>query len=170
VNAPIPGSFQLEHVLHDDYAVRIGHLPEGAYVADITYAGLSILNKPLRTGSAMGQAGLRIVLGRDGGRIAVEVADKDGDPVSQATVVIALKEARSEAEFAAALVSGQTDQTGKYLSGAIAPGEYLVMAINSRLDYSPETIGRLWRARASADEIDLAPGQTALVRLEGGTR
>jgi hypothetical protein len=164
--AKVPGPFRMDHVLVDEYAVLVRNLPKGSYLKDVTYGGLSILNKAMKIGTAVGQAELRIVLGRDGGLVTAEVSDDEGKPIPQVTVLIAPAEARSEAEFAAAITAGLTDQTGVFLTGALAPRKYFALAIGSRLDYSPETIGRLFRARIKAKEVEVGAGQTVQVKLE----
>ncbi len=162
----VPGPFRIDHVLVNEYAVLVHNLPKGAYLKDVTYGGLTVLNKPLRIGTAVGEAEMRIVLGRDGGLVTVQVSDDEGKPIPQVTVLVAPTEARSEAEFAAAITAGLTDQTGVFRTGALAPGKYLALAIGSRLDYSPETIGRLFRARIKAKEVEVGAGQMAQVKLE----
>jgi hypothetical protein len=150
----------------DEYAVLVRNLPKGAYLKDVTYGGLSVLNRLLKIGTAVGQAELRIVLGRDGGSVTAQLSDDEGKPIPQITVLIAPAEARSEAEFAAAITAGLTDQTGVFRTGALAPGKYLALAIGSRLDYSPETIGRLFRARIKAKEVEVGPSQMVQVKIE----
>jgi hypothetical protein len=164
VAAAIPGPFRFESVILDDYYWRVTGLPRGAYLKDATYGGLGIVNKPLRMGSAMGNAALHIVIGREGGFVAARVSDKDSNPVAQATVIVAPDGVRSEAEFAEAMTVGQTDQTGIFNTAALAPGKYFVWT-SGAMDYTPETIGRLFRARTKAKEVEIGPDRTVQVTL-----
>jgi 5-hydroxyisourate hydrolase-like protein (transthyretin family) len=161
----IPGEFSYPWVLLDEYLLRFRDLPEGLYVKDITYAGTSILRCPLRAGSAIGNATLRITLARDGGVVNAKVADKDGNPVPGSYVLIAPVEANTEAALAAALITGQTDQKGAYTTSALAPGKYYVMASTTPTDMSPECIGKLFQARSRAQEVVLGPNANVTVTL-----
>jgi hypothetical protein len=80
--------------------------------------------------------------------------------------------AASEADLAASMQSGATDQNGTWTSAALPPGKYFALAGPAAVDKSPESIGKLWRARTRAQEIELQPNLTARVSLEvkGGAR
>jgi hypothetical protein len=159
----IPGQFTFEGILTGDYSVRVNGVPSGAYLQDVTYAGRNIRYEALRVGSAMGNATLRIVLARGGGEVAAKVTDEDGRPVADAHVVLWPASAISEAEVAAALVSGQTDQAGDWSSASLQPGKYYVVAASRAVDRSPESIGALWRARQSAAEVNVTAEKTVPV-------
>jgi hypothetical protein len=166
----IPGEFLFPSVMLDDYLVQAdGALPTGVYVKDILYAATSVKNVPFRVGSALGNVDLRIVIARDGGGLTVKTSDEDGNPAPDAGVLIMPSEVRSEAELAATLISGQTDQEGFYAFTNLAPGKYRVLTTNAPVDnmpesINPETISRLWRARSGkASEVEISPG--VVVRL-----
>jgi hypothetical protein len=165
VKSSIPGELSFPRVLLDDYQVQISGVPKDLYVKDIAYAGTSVLHSPLRVGSAIGNATLRITLARDGGVINAKVADKDGNPVPDSYVLIVPAEANTEAALAAALITGQTDQKGIYTTNAMAPGKYLVLASAAPVDMSPECIDKLYQARSRAQEITLSPNATVTVTL-----
>jgi len=125
----IPGTFTFEGGLPmDEFSLDVNAVPSGLYVKDVKYGDHSILNRTLRVGTAMGNAGLSIVLARDGGSIATSVADKDGNPVVDCTVVILPATSENEAAFASAMKNGQTDQSGRWTGPTMAPGKYLVLA------------------------------------------
>ena len=156
--ASIPGEFAFEGgLVMDAFGLDIGGVPAGVYVKDVTYGDQSILYQPLRVGSAMGNAGLRVILGRDGGSVGTRVADKDGNPVADCTVVILPATSPNEAVFAAAVKTGKTDQAGAWSSATLAPGKYFVLATSGTVDRSPETIGKLWKARSRGEEVEIAP-------------
>lgn len=164
--ADIPGPFSFSGLLIDDYTVRATVNGPGLYIKDVAYGGRSVQYEPLRLGSAMPGAGMRVVVGHDGSTIGAQVGDKDGNPVPDARVLILPAEIGSEAELAARLVSGQTNQYGQYTSTILTPGKYYVAASADSVDATPETIGKLWRARNRFKEVELAPSAAAQVSLE----
>src|SRR5207302_1970708 len=95
-----------------------GLLPFGTSI--VTIGNRSVLYEPFRPGSAIGNAGLRITLARDGGTVGTFVADQDGHPAAECRVVVLPATAPSEAMLAAALRTGRTDQTGNWSSPTLA--------------------------------------------------
>jgi hypothetical protein len=164
--ATIPGEFSFPSLPVDAYTVRFLNLPRELYVKDVTYSGRSVMLEPLRVGSAIGPAELRVAIGQDGGFVSARVGDEDGKPVPEAYIRLMPAGVRSEPELASVLVSGQTDQNGSYNSNALAPGKYFVLASEAMVDATPESIGKLWRARLKAREIVIEPGKTVAVSLE----
>jgi hypothetical protein len=162
----IPGQFSFPEMLIGPLMLQVRNLPSGLYLKDVTYNDRSILYEPLNVGSAMGPASLRVILARDGGTVSVKVADKDNKPVSDAYIALGPMSASSEAVLADAMLRGQTDQLGAWTSRSLAPGKYFVVASNAEFDLSPESVGRVWRARTLAQEIDLAPKGKASVTVE----
>jgi len=164
----IPGTFSWEGLLVDDYAVRTLIMAPGFYVKDVTYGGRSVIHEPLHLGSAMRGAGLRVTVARDGGTISARVADKDGSPVPDVNVLVLPEDASTEGALAVTFVRGATDQSGQYTSQTLPPGKYYVVATQDDVDYTPESIGRLWRARNRYQEVELAPSGAAQVSLPPG--
>jgi hypothetical protein len=161
----IPGEFTIPFVLMDEYEVDVSGVPPGLYVKDILYGTASVKSAVLHVGSAAGNMGLKIVMGQDGGSVTARVTDKDGNPVGDQNVIVMPQSAASEAQLAASLVFGQSDQKGVYQSGTLPPGKYLVLAASMTVDRTPEMVGQLVRARNRATELDLAPGASVQVTL-----
>ena len=161
----LPGEFAYPGLLMDAYAVRVSGLPRNLYVRDITYAGRSVMLEPLQLGSAIGNAELRVIVARDGGFLSVRVNDKDGKPVPNPNVFVMPARAGSEVDLASSISYGMADQNGRYESRALPPGKYFVLASSLPLDTSPETIGKLLRAKTRAKEVDISAGATAQVTL-----
>jgi hypothetical protein len=111
----IPGTVTLSGLLFDDYGIRATVNAPDLYVKDVTYEGRSVRYEPLHLGSAVAGTGLRVTVGQDGATLTASVADRDGNPVSDASVVVMPAGASSEGVLAARIVSGQTDQTGQVL-------------------------------------------------------
>ncbi len=169
IKVSIPGSFSFGGVLLDEYSFRIYAVPSVAYIKDITYAGRSIRYEPFRPGSAIGDASLRFILAGDGGTLSAKVADKDGNPVADSRVIVMPASVQTEAVLADAMIQGQTDQNGMWTSNRIAPGKYYVLASETPVDKSPESIGKLWRTKLQAKEIEVGPKATVEVTLSPAT-
>jgi Carboxypeptidase regulatory-like domain len=162
----IPGTFSFPGILVDDYSVRATLNSPGLYVKDVQYGGRSVRYEPLHFGSAVGNTGMRVVVGSDGGTIAARVADKDGNPVADIRVLVIPAIMPSEAFLYDMLRGSSTDQLGQYKSVTLAPGKYLVAASNDVIDATPESVNRIWRSRNRFKEVDLAPNGTVQVTLE----
>lgn len=157
---PIPSRFTVDGLFVGDYSLRISGLPRYAHIRDVTYGGLSILGMPLSVGSAFAGARLQIAVARDGGTLAIAaVASARGDePASDAYVIVMPADAPAEAAIAGSLERGQTDGAGLWSSPQLAPGRYRVLVTREPIDHSPESIGKLWRSRALAREVEVQPG------------
>lgn len=164
----VPGTFTIDGVLSDDYAVRAFINAPGIYVKDVTFSGRSVLYEPLRTASAMSGVGMRVIMAHDGATLNVQVNDKDGNPGADLRVLAIPADLPSEGAMAARLVQGLTNQAGQYTSQTLPPGKYYVVATEETIDPTPESIGRLWRSRNRYQEVDLPPAGSAQVKLEPG--
>ena len=162
----IPGTMPMTGLLLDDYGVRASINSPGLYVKDVTYAGRSVRFEPFHLGSAGMGSGLQMTIGQDGGTIAANVADKDGNPIADTLVVIMPANTPNEGALAAQIISGQTDQRGQYTSRTLAPGKYFVVATEDSYDMTPESIGKLWQSHARYQEVDLNPKAAAQVTLQ----
>lgn len=163
---PVPGTFTIPQVLLGEYEVELRDVPDEAYVKDILYGGQSIRHQPLRVGSAIGNASLRIVLGLDGGTVAVRAADREGKPAADVHIVLLPDATLTETALADSLVTGLADQMGLWTSGRLAPGKYHVLAVRAPIDKSPERIGQLLRSRSRAKEVEVGPKAEVQVTVE----
>ncbi len=165
LSGALPRRFALP-VSNHGFVLNIEKVPAGAYVKDVTYAGRSILNEVFNPGSAPAADGLRIVLARDGARVSVKAADKDGKPMYDANVAIIPAMLTTEAAAASAMITAKTDANGAWTSGPIAPGKYIVIATTSPVNRSPEVFRKVWQARSSSDVVELTPnGSAQLTRI-----
>lgn len=161
----VPGQFVVPNMFVDEYVVLLHGLPATLYVKAISYGDADLLHEPLRVGTAMGNATLRIVIARDGGIVTARTVDKDGNPVADTHVLLIPVRATSEAMLADMFVSGQTDQSGMWKSNALAPGKYLAIATPTPVNKSPESIAKLWNARTHAQELELTTNGSAQVTI-----
>jgi hypothetical protein len=160
----VPGQFAFNHLFEDEYVLDIGDLPDGAYLKDITHNGKSMLNEAFRAGSISTQ-GLRIVLARDGGRVAAKVADNDSNPLPDVAVVLWPQSSRTDEALASAMVVGRTDQNGEWSSPLLAPGKYYAIGAKTPVDKSPESINKLIGLRSKASEVQIPSGGAARLTL-----
>jgi hypothetical protein len=165
VRPNVPGEFTMPAIFMDDYAVKTRIDGPGVYVKAVLYGGVSAMFEPMRFGSMIGNQGLRVIVGHDGGTLSTQVADKDGNPIGDAHLVVIPANAASEAMVSQTMILGETNQDGLYSTPSLAPGKYYVLALNAPVDDSPECIGRLWRARAKAKEVEIGPNATAQAAL-----
>ncbi|HEY4084823.1 MAG TPA: carboxypeptidase-like regulatory domain-containing protein [Bryobacteraceae bacterium] len=164
--ADVPGTLQLTGLTWDDYSIYATVNTQGLYIKDITYGARSVFHQPVRVGSEGGSVPLHVILAQDGGRITTRVVNKDDHPVSGTTVIVMPEGAQSEADLAALITSGQTDQAGQYKSGFLAPGKYYVVATEDSYDMTPESIGKLWQSHNRFKEVDLPASGSVQVDLQ----
>jgi hypothetical protein len=151
----MPGAFRFDRLLADEYELQFASMPAGAYAKQVTSAGRSFLHRPLPAG-AIGS--LRVILARDGGHITLRT-----DP--EAWVVAVPASATTEIDVADTMVCGRADAAGTWISPLLAPGKYLVMTSPAPVDRSVEAVERVFRARSKAQEVDLTPNGSVVVKL-----
>jgi hypothetical protein len=155
----IPDTFTLAAVPPGDYSFFPPSAPEGLYIKEITYAGVSVLHGTVRVGSAMGNAGLRVIVASGAAKIDVNVTDQQSKAVVGVNIVALPAGASDEATVAASLATSSTDQDGNCTLAHMRPGKYYVLAVNEPIDMTPELIGKLVQARTTqGSEVDLAAG------------
>ncbi|HWB96935.1 MAG TPA: carboxypeptidase-like regulatory domain-containing protein, partial [Bryobacteraceae bacterium] len=165
----VPGTLHLTGLTWDDYAVNASVNIPGSYIRDITYGARSVLHAPLRVGSEGANVPLRVIVAQDGARLTARVVNKDNSPVSGTTVIVMPEGTQSEAELAAVITSGQTDQAGQYKSSYLRPGKYYVVATEDSYDMTPESIGKLWQSHNRYQEVDLPASGSVQVDLQPAT-
>jgi hypothetical protein len=158
-----PGAFQFDRLAADEYELQVTGLPEGTYLKDVTASGRSLLHRPIVAG---GTGELGIILASDGAHLTAQVSDDDGHAVADAWVVAMPASAWSEVDIADTMVWGRTSVAGTWTSPMIAPGKYLVLGSKGPVDRSVEAVGRVFRARGRATEVELAAGGNPAVKLK----
>jgi len=162
--SPVPGNFSFQDILAGDYAVLVQSLPPGIYVKDITFAGESVLNKPLHLASAPSDTRLRVTVAGDCGLLAVRVLDNDGHPATGSYVTVMPASSLPPALLAARMISAPTNSKGLFTSGCLEPGKYNVIATTTPAEPTPEGIGRILKARSSSNQIEV--GANAVLQME----
>lgn len=159
------GIFFFDRLLMGEYAIRVEGLPRSTYVKDVLYAGRSVLASPLRVGDTIGSGDLRVVLGRNGGYVNVRVLDRENNAIPDTTVVIFPAGVTLTSALAEAMAGGATGQSGSWVSPPLPPGKYVVLTTPSIVDFSPESLARVWNARASGREVEISPQGTVDLTL-----
>jgi hypothetical protein len=161
---PFAGAFPI-HLPAGDYDVDATVTGE-LYVKQMTYGGANLLHHTMQFAGADGDTPLRIVVGRDGGRLAVTVNDADSHAVPAATVLIMPEEVTSVASLATRMVVGQADHSGGYTSATLAPGKYSLLACTRTVRRTPEDLGKLFDARSKAQTVELGPKVTTSATIQ----
>jgi len=159
------GVFSFDQLMMGDYTVQVEGLSPSTFVKDLLYAGRSVLGSPLRVGGVMGSGDLRIVLGSNGGHVSVRVTDRENNAIPDTTVAIIPTSAASPSALAEAMIGGATGQGGNWVSPPLAPGKYVVLTSFSVVDFSPESLARVWGARTRGREVEITPRGTVELTL-----
>ena len=174
-DAVIPSSFSLVAVPALRYRVTVSEAQRTTvYVKDIVAGPSSVLRQPYVPGSES----LRITMGHDGSMIRAVVMSANAQPAIHSAVIAFPAEVQSEAELAATMIEGLTDEDGAFLTRPLRPGRYVVLATDDPPPYdtsgtagvphvqrSPETLNRILRARSRGQSVELAPRTTIQVPL-----
>jgi hypothetical protein len=145
------GAFALANVPRGRYEVGVSGLEENAYAKSIT-DGSADLKKTELSVAATDAASLQVVLAGNGGEVVGVVTGEDGNSVA-ATVV--LLPHSSEIEYVCRWKKTvKTEPGGSFRFRGVAPGAYVVAAVQQVNDDSmddPEYLGQLQRAGARID-------------------
>ena len=107
----------------DHYDLRFGGLPREAYVKSARAGETDVLADGL-TVTGAGTIDIAVAVASDGGAMQGVVRDKNQQPVSGATILLA-PDRRSRADL---FKSTTSDQNGHYEFAALAPGNYKLFA------------------------------------------
>jgi hypothetical protein len=168
MNMQVPSVSQLPTGLPaGDYTLDFSVLGNfTTYAKEMTYNNVKLTDGILRV--APGEQGtLHLVMATDVANIAVSVADSEGKPVPGATVILIPQSVASAPSLSRLSVRGQTDQNGSYISPALTPGKYRVLATTQGLRWTvPEDLERLLLVLFQAKDVEVAPNGVAQVALE----
>ncbi|GIW56048.1 MAG: hypothetical protein KatS3mg082_2452 [Nitrospiraceae bacterium] len=161
----VPCRLLWEQLRIDDYRVVVSGLTGFAYVKEAAFSGRNVLREPLPVGGAIEGEQLKITLDARGGRLLVQVLDRNGTPIPDLTVLLVNERDMWTPAIADALVEGVTDEMGTYASPALAPGRYRVAVRPESADRSPEGFNSLVHTMRSAQRVDLAAGTSLQVEV-----
>jgi hypothetical protein len=168
INMSIPSVSQLPAGLPaGDYTLGFSvHGNFTTYPKEMTYNNVRLTDGILRV--APGEQGtLHLVMATDVANIVVNVADSEGKPVPGATVILIRQSVASAPSLSRLSVRGQTDQNGSYISPALTPGKYRVLATTQALRWTvPEDLERVLLVLFQAKDVEVAPNGAAQITLE----
>ena len=127
------GTFKMPNVFPAEYNVVISNLPAGHYLKDVRMGNTDVREDgiDLTPQGATGIAsGLEITISPGAARVSGEVTDANGKPVRNATVVLRPAKGVSQLQIAARSARVPTDPFGKFNFAGVAPGEYLLLALD----------------------------------------
>jgi protocatechuate 3,4-dioxygenase beta subunit len=116
------GSFRLQHVQAETYAVRVYGLPETTYVKGVRFGEADAPDSGLDFSRGFTPGELVIALAPTAAHVDGTVLDDQGQPFAGARVVIALEKGRS--------LVVPTDLSGRFTAGGLAPGNYRAWAFD----------------------------------------
>jgi hypothetical protein len=150
-----------------------------AYVKDVTWNAAPILGRIFSLGPDSVSSHLRIVIGVDGGSIRLKAIDKLGHPAPNAYAAIIPTAAQTQDEMALKMTFVETDQNGSWVSGAMQPGRYTILAFDTSQDGAPmlgpppdppdlpaSLVAKFWNLRSTGKAFEIVPNDVTEARLE----
>jgi hypothetical protein len=172
----VPGIFSIDVMAGIAYIPVISGLDSRSYVRDISYRGVSILNKLFQPDGS--DEKLRITIGSNPGSITANVVGANSQAAVGAAVLFIPVTAQTEGEVASTMFAGFTGDTGSYRGTGLSPGTYDVFAMKDPppsvvfgnsgallIDRTPATIGKAMRARMRGQRIEVSAGSDVQVNL-----
>ena len=161
--SPAPdGAFRIEGVRLVEQMVYISGLGPGNYVKEIRYNGARLKGDILTLECGAMAHQLTIVIDDKPGTITGAVMSGD-KPVSR-PFVIGLKWPPQSPRGPSSMAHARGDEAGQFRIGALAPGEYHLIALRS-VDQATDQAA-VERALAAAKKIEVGPGNVLNVTLE----
>ena len=150
-----------------DYAVEFETFGRTvAYPKEIIFNGVKLTDGILRFAPESSNT-LHVVMATDVATITVTVADIDGKPVPNATVMLIPDSVTTPSMLSRISSRGRTDQNGSYTSPPLAPGKYRVLATTQTVRWSaPGDLERVLLSQFHAKDVDVAPNATLQVSVE----
>jgi hypothetical protein len=151
-------------------AARIEDIPPGtytveaspnqpAYIASLRCGSVDLLRDDLTIAPGGVLPPIEVTLGKDGAQLSVKVMEK-GQPAAAAVVIY------SE-EYPRRSVLTQTNETGAFSQGNLAPGKYQVIAVKDALDLEFRSPGAMEKYLEHASAVTLqSGGAETSVRVE----
>ena len=172
----IPGTFDIQVLQMFRYGLQLFPPPASShiYAREVTYDGTSIRRQPFLPGSGT----LRIVVGDNAGTLTVRVNTANGQPGRGVAVLVLPVAARDEADLAAAMRAGWTDDNGSFTATGFPPGIYSALATHDPptnrtllpdgaldIDKTPDNMSRLLRVRPQGQRVEIGPRASVQVVL-----
>jgi hypothetical protein len=155
---------EFEPISSGDYAVDVTP-PIGWYLKQLTFNNVGIAEGILHL--PPGSTGtLRIVISQGAGTIACAVTGEDGGPIPDAAVVLIPEGAFSPGQLSLHARQLRADSHGVLEVGALAPGEYRLIALRKQLRPIPEDLEKLLSLTPTVEKVEVTKGARLYVRLK----
>ncbi len=142
------------------------HIPEAKfYVKTATYNGVDVLTTPLRIAALPSSSVLELSIASGTGAFSALVTDRAGLPIADAQVVVLPIEADSAMTIASKMITGVTDQAGRWTAQQFRPGTYIVISPSSLLEMTPESLEALGSARPKGTRIEIESSKAVQVTV-----
>jgi hypothetical protein len=153
-----------ESVPAGDYIVNVG-FPRGSYVKKVTFNDINLAGGVLRLAPA--QSGtLHILLAHGDAQLSIAVADAEGKPVPNTTVMVVPESATSAAALSRVHTRGRTDQNGNFSVQSLAPGKYKVLATPQTVRWEvPEDLEKVLLVMFQANDVELDVKASAKISI-----
>jgi len=155
------GSFSSPDIPAGHYAVAVGGLPPGAYVADIRYGAASAFDDGIDIGGQ--PQPLQIVVAANGATVQGTVVSKSR-PMSSVAVVLVPQESRRQ--NAALYKNVVTDNNGQFTIQAVAPGSYTIFAWQSVVSGAWQNAKFLEKYQSQGKPVTAQRGGSVRLELE----
>lgn len=157
------GKFTVSNLTAGQYDLSVGGLSDNAYVKAVRYGEADALASGLDLSG--GSAGLLdIVISPNGAAISGSVADSDGNPKSGATVLLVPTADRHQRLDL--YKTANSDQSGAYRFAGVAPGDYLLFALEDHergAEYDPKYVEQF---ASQAEKLSVREGATETKALK----
>ena len=166
----LDGSFSITPVVAGHYLVRVSGLPQNFAMKGAYYGGRDVSDLPLEVRTGHNPAGVEIVISDRVTEITGTVPDRDGQLLTDYTVVAFSSDASTWRPQSRYIQVGRPDANGQFRIRGLPPGDYLIVALDdveSGEWYDPAFLDG---ARRGAARISLGEGdaKTIELKLTGG--
>ena len=147
-----------------EYSVNVS-CPPDSYVRHITFNDIDLLGGVLHLAPAANGT-LHIQLAQGAAELAGAVADSEGKPASNATVILVPESVTSVPALSRTHRVGHTDQNGNFTLKSLAPGRYRVLATPQAVRWEvPEDLGKVLLVMFQAKGVELDVKASAHISL-----
>ncbi len=147
-----------------EYAVEIMSLGD-SYLKEITFNGVKLSDGILRIPPGSGGT-LHVLMAHGMSALSLSVADSEGKPVPNASVVVVPESVTTVAALSRDAIHGKADQNGDYSIKSLPPGKYRVLATPQSVRWdAPEDLEKILLVMFQAQDVELASKATLQVTL-----
>jgi hypothetical protein len=149
------------------YSVNVSFPPD-SYIKHITFNDIDLSSGVLHLAPAASGI-LHILMAQGTAELSVAVADSEGKPAPNTTVIVVPDSVTSVPALSRTHILGATDQDGNFNTKSLAPGRYRMLATPQTVRWEvPEDLEKVLLVMFQAKEVELdvkAPAQFALVPI-----